>query len=396
MQYAFLEKLATDGNISQADKERIYGTCSELMSKVALKISNPFKKEPPLPTWGEALSEQGRILLGIAALGAGIYGVKKVQDKYIDPRIASGDVKKIFQVKADLLKMPEFSGYQAKAEARFDEIVKIAPKIATMPTLAVRLVKDRLHSGFTTDDIQRLAQIQATYGTSSKDAESVQKRINALTKTSSAMPSANLGRLAATVVQILGEVAPDMSKVAALPWKRTPMQRSTAVAKQVLQTGAIVSGFGALVGLGAGTVNQAMDYLKTKKKQAKLKESFLEAMRRSDPAQEPLHANKDKALQAFQTLTHFAPNVAADPEAARAFMLNLISMDQGVQVGAIKDLSEIEKNLKLTRGGNPFLEGLAAGTEATGMSGALGKATGTMFEPVTEHAAREIGWGLGY
>jgi hypothetical protein len=139
-----------------------------------------------------------------------------------------------------------------------------------------------------------------------------------------------------------------------------------------------------------------MAHFKQKNREEKLRNSFLEAMKRSDPGKEPLHANKDKAMQAFQTLTHFAPNVAADPEAARAFMLNLISMDQGVQVGAIKDLSEIEKNLKATKSKQPFLEGLQVGTEFAGMPSALGKATGELMSPIMEHGSKEIAYNLGY
>lgn len=389
MQYAFLEKLASEGNISAQDKDRIYDTCSDIITKVAFKWKNPFKDD--LPTVGEALREQGmhiltRFLLPAGGLSAAAY----VANAYA----SNAQAKDILKVRAQLLTKPEFLHDQEKAKARFDELAKISPKAAEKPELAYRLVRDSLHSGFTRDDIQRLAQLQATYEkgplSASNTADQVQKAL-------SKKASENTGRLAATIVSILAEAGlGDMNKTASLPWKKSTFEKATNVAKQVLTTGAIVSGFGALVGLGAGAVNQAADIVKRKKKEQKLRDSFFEAMKRSDPNREPLHANRDKALQAFQTLTHFSPNVAADPEAARAFMNHLVSNDLGVQADAIKTLSEIEKNLKVTKGPNPFFEGLHAGTQAVGMQGALSDVTKGVLHPFVEHGSTEIRREMGY
>lgn len=393
MQYALLEKLAADGHISASDKARIYGTCGDILAKVAFK--NPFgKKAPSWKDVGEAWADQGklltRLLLPAGVVGGGAFLASK--------GLAAGEAKKINLCKYNLLQHPSFSGDKAKAEARFDELAKLAPAVAAKFELASRLVRSNLHSGFTSEDVQRLAQLQATYEknlfSSSSPSEAVQK---ALSKKASALSSQDAGRIAATLVQILAEAGlGNMNKTAAMPWKASGFDKATNIAKQVLTTGAIVSGFGALVGLGTGAINQAADIYKSKQKDIKLRASFMEAMRRSDPGREPLHANKEKALQAFQTLTHFAPHVAADPEAARAFMLNLISMDQGVQVGAIKDLSEIEKNLKTTRSENPFLKGFQAGAETVGVQGALGDVTKTVLDPFVEHGKAEIKREMGY
>lgn len=394
MQYAFLEKLADDGHISSSDKKGIYDTCSDIITKVAFK--NPFgKKAPSWKDVGEAWAEQAKHPLTRVLLPAGIVGGLA----YVaSNRLAAGEAKGINTCKMNLMKHPDFSAYPEKTEARFDEIAKIAPAVAAKPELVLRLVRGSLHSGFTTEDVQRLAQLQATYEknifSSTSSAEAVQK---ALSKKASALTSEDAGRLAATLVQILSEAGlGSINKTAAMPWKSSGFDKATNIAKQVLTTGAIVSGFGALVGLGTGAINQAADIYKSKQKDIKLRASFLEAMRRSDPGREPLHANREKALQAFQTLTHFAPHVAADPEAARAFMLNLISMDQGVQVGAIKDLSEIEKNLKTVRPENPFLKGFQAGAETAGMQSALGDVTKSVLDPFVEHGTSEIKREMGY
>jgi len=393
MQYAFLEKLAADGHISASDKGRIYGTCEEILSKVAFK--NPFGKSKP--SWkdvGEAWADQGklltRLLLPAGIIGGGSYLASK--------GLAAGEAKKITSCKMNLLQHPDFSAHPEKAEARFDEVVKLAPAVAAKPELAHRLVRNSLHSGFTNEDVQRLAQLQATYEknlfTSSSSSESVQK---ALSKKASSLSSQDAGRLAATLVQILSEAGlGDLNKTAALPWKRSGLDKATNIAKQVLTTGAIVSGFGALVGLGTGAINQAADIYKSKQKDIKLRASFAEAMRRSDPSSEHLHANPEKAWKSFQTLAHFSPNVASDPEAARAFMNTLVSGGLGMNVDLLKGLSEIEKNLKTTRPENPFMKGFQVGAETAGMQGALGDVTKSVLDPFVEHGKSEIKREMGY
>jgi hypothetical protein len=394
MQYAFLEKLAADGHISASDKGRIYGTCSEIMSKVAFK--NPFgKKTPSWKDVGEAWAEQAKHPLTRVLLPAGIVGGLAYA---ASNRIASKEAKSINICKINLMKHPDFSAYPEKTEARFDEIAKIAPAVAAKPELALRLVRGSLHSGFTTEDVQRLAQLQATYEknifSSTSPAEAVQK---ALSKKASALPSADAGRIAATVVQILSEAGlGDLKKTATLPWKRSGFDKATNIAKQVLTTGAIVSGFGALVGLGTGAINQAADIYKSKQKDIKLRASFAEAMKRSDPSREPLHSEPEKAWKAFQTLAHFSPNVASDPEAARSFMNTLVSGGLGMNVDLLKGLSEIEKNLKTVRPENPFLKGFQAGAETAGMQSALGDVTKSVLDPFVEHGTSEIKREMGY
>jgi hypothetical protein len=275
--------------------------------------------------------------------------------------------------------------------------MRIAPAVAMKPNAASRLVGDRLHSGFTPEDVQRLIQMQATYEKapfgSSTPSEAIASK---MPKMASALSPEQQAALAATVTQILGEAAFLMDKTAALPWKKSPFRKTTEVAKEVLRTGAIVSGFGALIGLGSGAINSGAAYLSKKKKGNKIRKSYEEAMRRSDPTIEPLHANKEKSLRAFQTLAHFSPNTAMDPEAARAFMLNLVSMDQGAQTSVIKDLANIERDLKQSRPANPFLTGLSAGMSHGGMSSALGKVPSELLSPFVEQSTENIRSTMGY
>lgn len=385
MQYAFLEKLAKDGDITKSDRADIYNTCSGILTKAA-GFQSPISGKKGWELFRKDLVE----LLPYAALAGGVYGAKKTTEG-----LASlAEIRKMEAIKAEIMRSHEAEGYHDKAEARFDEIVSIAPRIGTMPELAKRLVRDRLHSGFTSDEIQRMAQIQATYSPNSNDAERMQKK---LLKKKASIPSEDLGRIAANVVKIMAEAGLGTStavKVAGL-FGRTPMEKATTVAKNVLMTGAILSGFGTLVGLGAGTVNQSISAIKNEDRKRKLKLSFLEAMRRSDPSIEPLHANRDKAVYAFNTLTHFSPHVASDPEAARAFMLNLVNMDQGVQTNTIKELSEIEKNLKMCKPENPFLKGFGAGADMFGMKSMVGKSV-DVLSPIVEHGSEQVREEMGY
>jgi hypothetical protein len=264
-----------------------------------------------------------------------------------------------------------------------------------MPLLVKRLVKEHLHSGFTKEDIQRLAQIQASYSPKTDDPTRINNKLLKMTKSSAEIPPATMGKICADVVCILKEAAA-ATKFQSVGRAAVKANRSWETAKQILQTGAIVSGLGAITGVGAGAINVLVKSQDKKKLEKKLSDSFEEAMKRSDPSTEPLHANKEKARMAFNTLTHFAPHVAVEPEAARAFMLNMVGMDHGVQVGTVKDLAEIEKNLRSSKGSNPFFEGLAAGSSAMGMQGALSRSTGQLLDPFVQQGQEEIGAQIGW
>jgi hypothetical protein len=400
MRYAFLDKLAEDGDISRADRDQIYDSCSDVLTKVAFRM-NPFREK--MPTLGEALAELGRDILQkfmvpAAIVGSAAYGLKKLDEKVITPGIARSDMAKLLKTKVGIINSPDFALDRAKASARFDELMKIAPAVALKPNVAKRLVADRLHSGFTPEDAQRLIQMQATYEkspfTSAVPSESIAAR---MPKTASALSSAQQGELAATIVQLLGEASFLTDKTASLiPWKRTNVQKTTDVAKEVLRTAAIVSGFGALIGVGAGAINTGASLISKKRKADKIKKSYMEAMRRSDPATEPLHANEERSLRAFQTLAHFSPNTAMDPEAARAFMLNLVNTNMGAQTSIIKDLANIEKDLKQSRPSSPFLTGLGAGLQHGGFTGAITDVTKGVMHPFVEQGTENIRSTMGY
>lgn len=128
-------------------------------------------------------------------------------------------------------------------------------------------------------------------------------------------------------------------------------------------------------GLGLGLVRHGVAQIDKKELEKKLKKSFEEALRMGPSDQDPLHQDIGKARQAFQTLVHFAPHVACDPSAARAFMNKLVSYDQGILTSDVKDLTEIERNLHQAKGDStPFMSGFSSGSEAFGLKSGVGAA----------------------
>jgi len=142
------------------------------------------------------------------------------------------------------------------------------------------------------------------------------------------------------------------------------------------ETLAIAAGVGATAGVGMGTVNYVNSKLNARNLREELQKSFNEAMKRSHPTDEPLHANKDKARQAFETLVHFAPNVARDPSAARGFMNSMIRYNLGTDPGVVKELSEIERNIASIKPMNPFVEGFSSGAKMMDIGKSVSKVTG--------------------
>ena len=122
----------------------------------------------------------------------------------------------------------------------------------------------------------------------------------------------------------------------------------------------------------------------------RLKSSFNSALKMSDPDQEPLHNNREGAHKAFKTLAHFAPHVAAEPSAARAFMNKMVSYDMGVDIGSIKDLTDIEKNLSQVSKDPDFLQGFRAGTEATGLKNIVSQSAGKALGPAQTALGEEL------
>lgn len=237
---------------------------------------------------------------------------------------------------------------QAKAEARFDEIAELAPSAAKSTSFMKKMVTDRLHVGLSSEDAQRLAILES----------------NAKPRQSTLIP-----KVASIRPRVAGEIYADIYltvKTAAPSMKWLGDKLSGNTAKML----ALFTLPGLSMAAAGGAAKMVSDKLDRKKLENQLEQAFQKAMDSSDPDKEPLKSNPEKARQAFQAMAHFAPHVAVQPDAARAFMSKIVAYDQGINVGDIRDLSEIEKNISSTSPSKPFLQGFAQAT-ASGMGKVL-------------------------
>jgi len=410
--------MTKEGSIRESVRDEIYADCFKVLEKSAdLKssLSGMWSKARPAimdalnspETWtlGRALSTNatltaknlankaysGYLLANAHPLltGAGLYAggqVLRGVGNAVDKR---KETKTIVDNRQAILSDPSVVGYKDKAVARFGELVSIAPKAAENSALARKLILDRLHSGFTANDYQSLASYQAQNNRPLKEnqlfAKKVQKK---LSKTASFLPKNN-GEYCAEIYGIY-------KKAGLLSWVSSNIPVSGSIAKETLKTMGIVSGLGILSGIGTGVVNTISHKMDKEKLEGRLKDSFNEVMNQSDPNREPLHANKEKAQRAFQTLVHFSPHVALDPSSARVFMNYIVSGEGGPHTGTIKELADIENKMQSSRGSNPFFAGFRAGSEAVGMQGAITKATYDTLSPLVAKNRASVAKRIGY
>ena len=378
MQYSWLEKLTKEGHVREEVRDRIYQDCGFILEKMGTpSAARAAEAAEQLAIMKNYLSKSFETVASLAPVGAGILLANAVFSKIKSVQ----DLTAIIKNKAAVLASPEGAPYKDKVSARFDELVKYAPKVATMPDLSKKLVLKALHSGFTDEDVRHMSSLQASYSPEPLEPSSMfgsyQKKMS---KAAAEQTTALCGKSLADILCIVKEAS--------------DMKQKWQASKHLLATVGALTGAHLLIGLGSGAVNATRSMLDRKNLEASLKKSFDDAMRQSDPTREPLHANKEKARQAFQTLTHFAPHMAAEPSSARSFMNAMVAHDLGTPVGSVKELSEIERNLQGTKGSNPFIEGLAAGLEASGFGKALGPAIQHTMEPVREQHQRGVAEAL--
>jgi len=346
MKIDFIDQMVADGRIRKEAAAGIY------------RDAEIFVKEAGVP---DAITQRAN---QVAPYVAGLLGMGAM---YAHDKIQSHKEKK------QMLKMLDkvVSKYtddkdQAKAKARFDEIAKISPTAARSEPLMFKMVDSRLNEGISSEDAQRLALLEM-----------------AASKGSRPFGIPKMGSVPTISEHAAGSIYADvyiMAKVASL------RSKFTEGAKKVLGPNfipllAVMSLTPALVGIGGGVAKMVSDAKTKKELEGKLEESFQKAIEMSDPEKEPLRQEPEKARQAFQALTHFAPHVATQPDAARSFMTKIISYDQGITTGDARDLSEIEKNLASVAQGGSFVQGFSATGKAIGLGPLTQKAVSEAAEP---------------
>lgn len=234
---------------------------------------------------------------------------------------------------------PDIKANAQKAKARLYEIARVAPHVTLNQDITRSLIRSKLNTGLSDDDKLKLSFLQSQYH-ASPDMKGY-------------MPK-TAGEIMADVVML---IEPNSLE-----------KQASANMEGLKSLGKYVGALSLLpltMGIVGGLVNKGSSMLAQKDLKAGLEESFMKAMSLSDRDREPLHANKQKARDAFSTLVRFAPNVALDPQAARSFMNKIVSYDS-LDMSTVKELSEINKNLSQTQGPTPFATGFAVTSKMVG------------------------------
>lgn len=365
MQLPWLEALVKQGSVTAEQRDEIYADCQRLVKESSLTPDQIIQRD--------ALAAK---MMGVykTVAGATLPFMPMIMTRFLGKRdekksVATA-VAEMERVKAELLKHDDF-GDKDKVEARFNEIAQLAPTVARNKPLMHKLLKEKLNSGLTAEDVHNLALIQASYTPN----YSYQQKI---TKTAAA--------------EALGETAADMVLVCA---EAGLLKTAGNVGiGRILRHSLMMTAGPALVGLGVGSVNQLADMKSRRDRERKLSDSFHQAVNGDHPDRALLQANRDKAYQAFQTLAHFAPSVAMQPTAARSFMKKLVDYKGDVHSGDLKDLTEIEKNMR-GQGSTPFLKGLGTGAEAAGVKDAVKSTINTLTGARSYELERDLASNLG-
>lgn len=386
MKIDWLESIEQDGYITKVAKQRIYDSCLVLVKSAEQVAVNPqvkanidyqtraamkaqkaqMKSQMKMQSSAQmknmmnpkmlALQTAPMLALGLTSMGiqaiVNIFAQKKMKETINNNRLAIGNDPEI--------------AHPEKAMARFDELARIAPSVAADPHLSKRLIINKIHEGFSDNDIQNLAMIQATH----------------MSKTGAVMCSQEkLGSITADMYMLSRD---DMDKTAA----RRKIKGSNI--KAYLGTIGAVSAIPYFLSLGAGTVKQISAKMEANRLKKDLDVSFGEALKLSKE-EEGLRANKEKSRMAFEALAHFAPHVALQPQAARAFMAKMTSYDQGLLTSDLKDLTDIERNMAQIRKESPpaFSHGFETASKNIGLPGITQAAFGQASLPFVD-SAREL------
>ena len=124
---------------------------------------------------------------------------------------------------------------------------------------------------------------------------------------------------------------------------------------------------GGLTGIGKTLVN----FKQKKELEKNLNTSFDQALSGKDDYSRGLREKKDMARAAFETLVHFAPDVATQPSAAKSFMHKMVVIggpEVGLTTSDIKDLADIQRNVTQSKGEHPFTSGFSSASRMMGLS----------------------------
>lgn len=372
MQHALVEKMASEGQIRPEAKAAIYADCSRLI-KLATE-----GQQLPIPQ-----NVQRVIDFGVGFTSNMM--VNTAWRKLMQARGLNKTVESIDKSRTGILADPAFSEYAAKADQRFTELAKVAPTVAANPARAKAIISRTLHTGFTNEDMNHLAILQAIHTAGDPDYATKVDR-----KMSKKASAERLGEMYADVLCLVKEAG--IAKTAA--------GISVGTAGQILKHMALVSSIPLLAGVGQGLAAEYAASRDSRRMAERLRNSYNEALRLSDKEDlnrrsgASLKDHPADSLRIFQALAHFAPHVAAQPDAAKSFMARIIENGQAVDTAEVKQLTDIEKNLASAGSRSPFFEGFSKGVSNLGLGegirSTLKDTTGPLRERTQASILRDI------
>ena len=370
MQLAWLEELTKMGHVSTAERDGIYDSCSDLL-KVAASgeqiMSGVEKVMAPLAPF---------VILPLISSWLG----KREHNRQETKAIGEHE-KDLAKTRAALLAHPDFANHQAKVEARFLEIAKLAPTVARNENLMMRILKEKLHSGLTHEDVTNLAMIQASYTPNYSFQSKLEKKAAATTA----------GEILADVLILCKEAG--IAKEADI----TSMFKTVG---KTLQHAATLAAPAVLLSVGAGAINAGLDWRSRQNREKALIQSYQAVLDPNHPDTELLRSEPERAREAFKTLVHFAPSVALEPSSARSFMNKIVAYQAGshrggVQSTDLKELAEIEKNMRAGGGGSAFFKGFTASLPVAGFPDAIKGGFKPLTDPLSHQLSTEVSKGMG-
>jgi hypothetical protein len=382
LDFTWLEDLVKTGAVREEVAGDIYNNCVEII-KTAAGGGSP------------GLSD----ILGPVLLGKGILdGAGATRKSYYDNNLFA---RKAAAVKEHLRSLSEMQGYK-DFDKKFDQLVMVAPDVATNVQLAKALMPQWKKKAITTQDLTSLAQTQAAYHDSTPESAAKRSSLyakqvklaeaagmadavelyDALTKV--AISSATITRAKDRALELASKLdAGDPLKKKYLAQARALAAGLKARAKTKVPYGREGNPAGLrgvwdtltqtsakiapplIVGAGIGGVGLATSAVRGRVEKNRLEQSFNTAMSKEFSNHEVLNNDPTKSKKIFNMLAHFAPEVAMEPHAANAFMARIHNYnDIGVQTADIKDLTDVARNM---RSGKPSGGLLSAITGVVGL-----------------------------
>ena len=368
MKFAWLEKLAEEGKVRPEAVEHIYNDCSFALEKHA--------ELHPAVT-----GILGALMMGGAMSGLE-YMSKQVKNRVIDQRTKA----RTAMVRDRVLSMFP-AKEQEKAEARFIEIIKYAPSLGAVEPIMTKMVKKKLHTGLTDSDIQGLLNVQVKltpdplrYTALTADTMKELKATGRKYASADVDPDKVAQEFGTNLAEIHLVFEKEANKKQVM---RSILSRSQTPFSDIAKyMGAAAVGSLGIMGARTGLelYNQKVKDADRKKMLDQSYASILRASKNSPIANDPL-----KAKEAFRTLAHFAPHVAAEPRTAKAYIERMVAADTTSTIDELKNLTQVEKNMGERQYG--AMDAVQAGLAASRLEDTVGKSWASIMEPYASDLA---------